>query len=388
MISTYGIKFYCRQSKANKEGLAKVEVSININKERVFLALPYETSPKSFNSKHRKEQDENYIALMRSRINDILNDMASKGEPLTALSLKDRLKDYIAHGGFKPYTIDDCFTQFLAIKKKRIGVDLDKKSYRKYEIIQGLFYKHVNKDADINTVEPATIENFFAELCRKYNKNTAISYIHKLKSVIMFAKDNGKLKINPFQTFKAKKETNPIVYLTAEELETIRTHEYSTKALRRCADMFLLQAYSGLSYCDLEALKEDDIIVTDDGTAYISKPRIKTHITYNSVILPNGVEILRSYGFFSNDGQVHRLPIISNQKTNCALKAIARECGIDKNISTHTGRKSYASFLIEKNIPIDHIASALGHSSPRTTLEFYTTYKTQTVVNSIASAIH
>ena len=143
----------------------------------------------------------------------------------------------------------------------------------------------------------------------------------KTKTIIQYAIDNGKLTINPFQSINIKREKNPIEFLTEEELNRIATQEYSTEALKRVADVFLVQAYSGLSFVDLEGLRKEDISEID-GVYYISKKRHKTKVEYTAVLFPKAIDILKKYDY--------HLPIISNQKTNRALKAVAREAGVDK----------------------------------------------------------
>lgn len=256
MKNTYAIKFYCRESKANKNGYAKVECSININQKRCFLNLPYEAKPSEFNSKRQPQEIQQFIALMRVRINEIVNNMIANGEPVTASALRE----YLRYGGYKSYTIGDCFTDFLAIQKKRVGVDLSQNAYRKYELTRDLFFEHFDKDAEITTLSPASIQNYYFDLCKRYQINSAASYINKTKTILKFAQDNGKLTINPFQGLKVKREKKQIEYLTEQELETIRNHEYSTQALKRIADVFLVQAYSGLSFVDLQELREEDIV--------------------------------------------------------------------------------------------------------------------------------
>lgn len=374
MRNTYGYRFYCRESKANKEGLAKVEMAITINQKRVFVNLPFECSPSDFNSKHRPKEVEDYISLMRIRMNEIMVEMLANKEPITS----ERIREYIRQGGYKSFTIEKCCEDFLSIQAKRN--DLTKAAYRKYELTRDLLYEFFNKEDEISAITPSSMQAFYNSLTTKYNVNTAISYFNKAKTIIKFAMDNGKLSINPFQGIKMKKEVKPIEYLTEEELAKIKNHKYSTDALRRIADVFLVQAYSGLSFVDLEELTKDDIQFTDDGTAFIRKPRHKTGVIFTAVIFPQGIEILKKYDY--------HLPIISNQKMNTTLKVVAIEAGITKNIYTHLGRKSYGTMLLNKGVRMETVAKCLGHSQTRTTSTYYATLTKNTVVNEVATALN
>ena len=61
------------------------------------------------------------------------------------------------------------------------------------------------------------------------------------------------------------------------------------------------------------------------------------------------------------------LPVPSNQKMNEYLKEIASICNIDKNLSTHLARHTFACLALANNISIESIAKMLGHTNTRTT---------------------
>lgn len=65
------------------------------------------------------------------------------------------------------------------------------------------------------------------------------------------------------------------------------------------------------------------------------------------------------------------LPVFSNQKYNAALKKIATEVGIRKNLTSHVGRKTYGTLLLNKDVPIETVSNLLFHSSIRTTQKHY-----------------
>lgn len=373
MRNTYGYKFYCRESKKNKDGLSKVEMSITINQKRVFINLPIECDPAAFSSKHKPKEVEDYISLIRIRMNEIIADMLANKEPITA----QRIREYIRFGGYISFTIERCCNEFIDIQSRR--KDLTKAAYRKYEIARDLLYEFYSKDDEITTITPSSMQRYYLFLCERYNNNTSVSYFNKTKTIVRYGIDNGFLKVNPFQGIKPKKDTKPIEFLTESELEKIKTHKYSTDALRRIADVFLVQAYSGLSYIDLEELKKEDIQFMDDGTAYINKPRHKTGIFFTAVIFPQGVEIIKKYNY--------HLPIISNQKMNTTLKVVAMEAGIHKNVYSHLGRKTYGTMLLNKGVRMDVVAKALGHSQAKTTATYYASLHKDTVIQEIASII-
>ena len=61
------------------------------------------------------------------------------------------------------------------------------------------------------------------------------------------------------------------------------------------------------------------------------------------------------------------LPVLSNQKMNAYLKEIADLCGINKNITFHTARHTFATYLLTKGVSIESVSKMLGHTNIKTT---------------------
>ena len=60
--------------------------------------------------------------------------------------------------------------------------------------------------------------------------------------------------------------------------------------------------------------------------------------------------------------------MISNQKTNKALKEIARLCNFNKKITFHSARHTFATTITLTNgVPIETVSKMLGHNNIKTT---------------------
>lgn len=375
MRSTYSTQVYCRQSKANKQGLSPLELSIVVNQKRVFLNLPYRAKASEFNRKRRPKELQEYVDITIGNVNSILLEMARNGVPVTASALKE----YIKSGGFRPYTVNDAFDDYFHLLRGRIGIDISQGAYRRYEIMKDIFNEFHGGDKELTTVTNAVVQEFYVHLQQKYSTATAASYIARFKAAIVYAIDGGHLRINPFAGLKVKHERKPIDFLTEEEIDAIRNADLQgNQCLEHVRECFLLQVYSGLSFIDLEHLKEDDIMVLDDGTHYICKNRVKTGVNFTSIILPEGVEIL-----IRND---YRMKVISNQKTNLYLKQIMNLAGISHSLTTHLGRKTYGHILLNRGVRIETVARALGHSNSKTTQKYYAEVTTDTVVREVVQS--
>ena len=88
-------------------------------------------------------------------------------------------------------------------------------------------------------------------------------------------------------------------------------------------------------------------------------------------LLPATLEILRRYEH--DEVCVARsrvLPTPSNQKMNAYLKEIAAVCGINKVLTTHCARHTFACMAVEYGMPIDVLAKILGHSNTNMTRHY------------------
>lgn len=369
--TTFNITFCCRESKKNKTGLSPVELGINLNGDRKFINLPRKERPQDFNRKHKSQDLEDYLSLMRSRVNSIMTDMLSNGEPLTT----EAIREYLRSGGYKSYTIGDLFTDYLKILSKRVDVDLTMGVYRKYELVRNMFYKYVSPEAECTSITPALIKEIQVDLYAKYDTATAAGYLTKLKCYIKFGIDNNRIKINPFQGIKIVKGRKSIVYLKEDELKTIYDTKIDNNSLSDIRDAFILQASTGLSYIDIYNLKKEDIQIMDDGTHYISKNRCKTGTTFTSVIMPMGVEVLKKHNY--------QLRIITNQKYNSFLKTLQALCGITTTLTTHVARRTYATMLLNKGVRLETVSKCMGHRNSKITQAAYAEVLNKTIIDEV-----
>lgn len=374
MRTTYSLSFYCRQSKADRKGLALIELSININGKRLFINLPRKEYPevfkKSLESKRNNPVKE-YLDEVRNKFNEIQLDMLRNGIPLSAESLRE----YFKTGGVKTYTLKDLVDEYLALLKKRVNVDLTDGAYKKYQNAFDCLLKYVPSNTEVQTLTPSLFESFLADCNIKYQKSTTSGIMTKIKTLIKYARDNGKIQINPLNGLKWSKGKKDIEYLTEDEIEKIYNLRLDNKSLSNVRDAFILQASTGLAYIDIYNLKKEDIRIDEDGTHYIVKNRHKTKTQYTTVILPKGVEVLKK-----NNYQLH---IISNQKYNYMLKLIQDLAGVKTKMTTHLARKTFATYLLNHNVRLETVSKCLGHSSTAITQSAYGKLLNKTIIEEV-----
>jgi integrase len=157
--------------------------------------------------------------------------------------------------------------------------------------------------------------------------------------------------------------------LSEPEIEELTKKKFPTTRLELIKDLFLFSCFTGLSYADLIALKPSDLVIGIDREIWINTTRTKTGTLSRIPLLPQALEIIDRYRDDPravNAGKV--FPSITNQKVNAYLKEIADCLGIQKELTFHCARHTFATTVTLTNgVPIETVSKMLGHRSLRTT---------------------
>lgn len=224
-----------------------------------------------------------------------------------------------------------------------------------------------------------TFSEFTTQLVRKYelyltvdkglSLNTLVRYMKVIKKISSLAITSGLLKSDPFVGLKFKQPKINPVFLTKEELDIIVKKEFNLPRIDFVRDVFIFCCYTGLAYIDVSSLKKEHIVLDNEGTYWIRKSREKTENMCDIPLLDIPMEIIRKYEnhkMCKSKGIL--LPVMCNQKMNSYLKEIADFCGIDKDITTHTARHTFATTVTLANgVALTNVARMLGHTSTRMT---------------------
>jgi integrase len=105
-------------------------------------------------------------------------------------------------------------------------------------------------------------------------------------------------------------------------------------------------------------------------------------------LFPQAIEIIKRYNeCILPDAEDKVFPTVAIQSMNAYLKEVAELCGIDKNLTTHVGRRTAAStILLASGVPIETISKILSHKNIRTT-QIYARVQDHHVKNDIEKII-
>ena len=161
-------------------------------------------------------------------------------------------------------------------------------------------------------------------------------------------------------------------FLTMDELITIYQKEFALPRLALVRDVFIFAAFTGLAFIDVQQLAAEHIVQDNNGHYWIRKTRQKTNNMCNIPLLDIPLAILKKYE--NHPTCIKRgvlLPVPCNQNMNSYLKEIADVCGIQKHLSTHVARHSYAtSVCLANGVSIENVAKMLGHSNIKMTQHY------------------
>ena len=151
-------------------------------------------------------------------------------------------------------------------------------------------------------------------------------------------------------------------YLTVDELEKVKNARIPTETICRVRDLFIFQAYTGIAYADLAKFDFKHELQKRGDKYVILDARVKTDENYFIVLLSPAMEILKKYNFV--------LPKITNQQYNLRLKIVADYAGLDRNLTVHMSRHTFATMCLNYGVKIENVSKMLGHTNVRTTQEY------------------
>lgn len=357
---TFDIGFCCRNCKANRLGLAPIELTIVINQVRTYISLQMKAHPADFKLAMQGKgfpQIQEYCRMQRIKVDEIVMEMSKNNVPLSAPVLK---QFFLNGGATRIYTLQDLFSEYLNILSKRVGRDLSQDTYNRYQKTTKMFleYNNIPSDTPVNTITLQHLIQYQVSLNEKLDTATSCNYLQKIKTFFNYAFKTGKINADPcfgLKIDKGVKET--VLYLTEEELDLIKKHSFSCERLQNVADIFLFSCYTGLAWADISTLKPEDYKKNKYGYTYIEKERVKTGVKFCAILLEDAKKIAEKYNY--------NLPIKSGQKTNEYLKEIGTICELPENkraLHFHMARHTAAAYLLNYRpaIPNETIMRIMG----------------------------
>lgn len=211
----------------------------------------------------------------------------------------------------------------------------------------------------------------FRNWCR-ISQGNSVNTIQKIlgyfRAYLNIAKREEIISVNPFDNLRLKRIDTQRVYLTELELKKL-VGFYDKKEfqdnLQRTLRHFLFMCFTGIRISDFIRMKKENL--QENTLKFIpyktnSKKQIELHIPLISIAQKLIREENSQTGFLFNP--------ISEQKMNEQLKEIADLAGINKDISNHSARHTFATMFLEKTSDVATLQKILGHSNISETMTY------------------
>lgn len=375
------ILFVIDKVKINSKGLAPIRCRITYKGQRKPFATGIFVSPEYWNSKKQKllpSTEEN--DLINAKLSLISRKLNQAFLFLQVQEIEFNVRDiYNQYAGVKldkDRTILEVFELHIQKQKKLVGIETTETSIAKFHQTQKhlktfLWFTYKRKDMGLKELKYAFIEEFefYLKTEKKFSPHTVYKTIQRFKQMVRVGISLGYLDKNPFMMHVNHKPKKEVVYLTVEELEKLENHNFKIKRIEQIRDLFVFCCYTGLAFTEMKNLEKKHIVKGFDGNKWIKMVRQKTQKTVSVPLLPKALSIIQKY---EECDEVFVFPRISNQKFNAYLKEVADLVGIEKNLTHHIARKTFATtILLYNDIPMEVVSELLGHSKISITQESY-----------------
>ena len=238
-------------------------------------------------------------------------------------------------------------------------------------------YKHLvdflgNNDIALEKVDDRFLESFkdYLLTCKtrkgnkntKLNQNSILSYFNKVRAALREAYNNRMIKENPALRVKSVKAADTHrEFLTFEELQKLVKTPFHLEEMKKA---FLFSALTGLRWSDIKLLKWENIQHSETDGWFLKFTQKKTK---GAEILPIAEQAVKILGenLYTHSEVIPNLTY--SAWNNIQLKEWIKEAGINKEITFHCARHSFATLQLSMNTDIYTVSKLLGHRHLKTT---------------------
>jgi site-specific recombinase XerD len=383
MGTNFAVLFYARKNVKTRRGNLPIYLRVTIDGARFDTTISRQIESEKWIAKIGRakgltedaKQLNSYLDNVRTKVFNYQQEIFKEGKELNVETFKEKwlgIKE-------KSVMLIDVFLEHNRKMKLLVGKEYAQLTYIRYETTLAhtkkfLLYKYGKEDMDVKKLDYSFINEFafWLKAIRNCNQNSTIKYLSNFKKIVNFCIQSGFIIRNPFVGFKLVKKEVVREILSKEDLEKMAAVRFPTERSGQVRDIFLFCCYTGLAYADIKKLKRSEIVIGVDGERWIFTSRQKTETPSKIPLLPTALEILTRYE--NNPMCLNKdllMPVLSNQKMNDYLKQIADMSGIDKVLTFHIARHTFATTITLSNgVPIETVSKMLGHKSLRTTQHY------------------
>lgn len=383
MQPSFSILFYPKGNDGDKHGKVPIYARITVNGKRNEFSIRRKVTLDKWSSEAGKIKGNSteartfnrYLSEIESKLYRIHQDLSQNGDSVTAIKIKN---SYFGKDKVHKMLLE-IFQDHNDKVEKLVGKDFAPGTLERYKTAKKHIANYIQQEYKVNDIPVKEVDHQFISNFEYYLKttrncahNSTIKYITNFKKIIRIAHANDWIDKDPFLHWKGKLKIVDREYLTEKELQTLVEKEFQTDRLNHVKDIFVFCCFTGLAYADVKKLAIKNLVHGVTGELWIKIKRSKTDTRSNIPILSIPQAIIDKYKDKSDDTNTeYLLPVLSNQKMNAYLKEIADLCGIQKNLTFHLARHTFATTVTLTNgVPMESVSKMLGHKSIKTTQHY------------------
>lgn len=383
MNTSVSILFYIKRAKANNLGVCPIYTRVTVNTKRFEFSTNKYINPDKWSSEGSKVKGtteeartiNSHLDYLKNQVLEAEKKLFKKDISITSENLKNELFGLSETKRMLVPIFQDHNNKI----KELVGKEYAPGTLERYRTslkhtIDFMKWKYNVIDIDITKIDHAFIADyeFYLRSVRNCANNTTVKYLRNFNKIIKYCLANDWIDKNPFSNFKSRMKEVERVYLSEAELQSIIEKDFKTDRLSLVRDIFLFSCFTGLAYIDVKNLTKSHICYGIDREKWIFTHRQKTESASKIPILQVTQMIIDKYENHPqclNEDKL--LPILSNQKMNAYLKEIAGVCEIEKELTFHIARHTFATTVTLTNgVPIESVSKMLGHKNLRTTQHY------------------
>lgn len=368
-MAEYSILNWLRTDKPTKRnGKNPVFFRIRVKGKETKVSTGIDVAIKDWDKKQNIPKSKPVLLQLNKAKNDIelyINRWLADGKELTIGTVKDFCSRKKKASDAEHQSFFDYYRDFIERKRKEEVSDSTIRGYLStYKVL-----KEYKEQVNISDISLSFIEQFDEYLIEVRKNAPGGRYLRhqNLRSVIQDMIKHNIHVDNPYNFFKIPHGKVKEVYLTKEELSSI--YQLYAKMSRitdvsKILQMFLFSCYCGLRYSDIINLKWSDI---DYKHKVIRTEMQKTRHQVITPLVGKAETIafirLRSKSARLSTGQDNVFQKFSLNKCNKVLAEVEKELKIDKHITFHVARHTFATLLVQDGVSIYDVSKYLGHKS-------------------------
>lgn len=383
MNAKVSVLFYAKKSKTKSNLRVPIYLRITVNGKRAEFSTGKDVEISKWSSAQNRLKGNSeearatnkYLDILKSNVLVLENKLALSRESFDAIDIKNLLT---GANTTERYLIP-IFEEHNSKIEKLLGKEYAPATLKNFKtclahLKEFLWKFHKKSDIDIQKLEPSFLNDFdfFLRAKSNINNNSAVKHTKNLSKILKLCYQNNWIEKDLVIFYKGKFQEVNVNFLTEEEIRTIKNKDFIGKGLNLVRDIFIFSCYTGLAYIDIFNLTKEQITIDVDRNFWIMTNRQKTGTNSNIPLLPIAEEIIRKYEnhpLVSNSGKL--LPVYSNQKVNEYLKTIADNCNINKKLTFHCARHTFATTVtLSNNVSMESVSKMLGHKSIKTTQHY------------------